>query len=507
MIRRILILIFILVLIGITARAQWHAEITVTVTNIPVSGNTLTNGSNVRTWTNASTASTIATNLTSKNHSATNLFNQLSLNPYVGLSAVNVKMSGTNAVTLSGESNLVVLSIGGAWATLSAQYYIKTNRYQVTHPYDSLYDTNRTNQAREMVYGISKYAPNGLTNSGGQLDGLTILKSVRLRDSGDKLYFEGAAGTNYLRAGEGGQPELVTLAGNPDTNAAPTSSDLINYGTMRALFPLFQQGFLNQWASTNLFTNTQPHVVFLFGFIATNALLHNSSASNFIHRGALQSFLTDASQVLMGTNAVANGAATAIGARTRVYQSAVTASLGLGPDNLVTNGAIAAIGYGLTASNLSAIGIFGSPISEHEIRVGETTHRTQFAGPVTNTTFVGTNKWSGDISYTPRSNTGLANGNNIGILLGSNVNVRISGPSAAYTNGGFVASRDGDFKILRFDNPAHLCVLVNDGLDSEAARRIWTGTGGDMVLTNNPAIVPVMYSGASNRWEVLHFNK
>jgi hypothetical protein len=121
--------------------------------------------------------------------------------------------------------------------------------------------------------------------------------------------------------------------------------------------------------------------------------------------------------------------------------------------------------------------------------------------------FTGTNTLNGDLALTTRAVTSLANGNNAGVVLGTNVNVRLSGASGAHTNCGFAATRDGDFKILRFANPGGMCVIANQsGVEPTAANRIVTGTGGELIMTNTPAYLPIIYNGTDSRWEVIHYS-
>jgi hypothetical protein len=123
----------------------------------------------------------------------------------------------------------------------------------------------------------------------------------------------------------------------------------------------------------------------------------------------------------------------------------------------------------------------------------------------TNAATFGTNKIAARVDFTSRANTALANGNNSGVILGSNVYVRISGPSAAYTNAGWAAEFDGSFHVLQFDNPVNnMTILDNSGLDATAANRIRTGTGAALNFTNNPVMLQVIYDATASRWRILN---
>lgn len=119
-------------------------------------------------------------------------------------------------------------------------------------------------------------------------------------------------------------------------------------------------------------------------------------------------------------------------------------------------------------------------------------------------TLTGTNILNGRLDLTPRANSSLANGYNSGVILGTNVYIRLSGPSGAYTNAGFAAAVDGTYHVLQFDNPVSNFTILNDsGLEATAANRILTGTGGLLNYTNNPAILHVLYDANASRWRIL----
>lgn len=130
---------------------------------------------------------------------------------------------------------------------------------------------------------------------------------------------------------------------------------------------------------------------------------------------------------------------------------------------------------------------------------------------VTNLTVAGTNKWQGDLSYSRYSNSGIINGNNSGILIGTNVVVELSGGTTIAQYAGFVASRDGDYRIVRMSGAVtNVIVDANDPIwspDGTAARRITTGTGGALLLTNQPSWIKMMYRTASTSWEVLDHSR
>jgi len=124
----------------------------------------------------------------------------------------------------------------------------------------------------------------------------------------------------------------------------------------------------------------------------------------------------------------------------------------------------------------------------------------------------GSNTWSGDIAFVPKSNAGLANGANSGVILGSNVLVQLSGPTAAYTIAGFGAERSGSFHIVQMDNPvSSVSILENSGTEAVAANRILMGgvstAGTALVLTNNPAWIQTVYDSTASRHRVISHSR
>ncbi len=125
----------------------------------------------------------------------------------------------------------------------------------------------------------------------------------------------------------------------------------------------------------------------------------------------------------------------------------------------------------------------------------------EVGGSASNITHTGTNNWNGDIAFEARANTSQANGNNAGVVLGTNVLINLSGATTVATNTGFVAERAGSYHILFFDGAGTNVFLNESGVDTTSANRIITGTGGSITMTNQPAWAKVIYR--SSRWYLL----
>jgi hypothetical protein len=121
-------------------------------------------------------------------------------------------------------------------------------------------------------------------------------------------------------------------------------------------------------------------------------------------------------------------------------------------------------------------------------------------GAVNNLTANGTNSFS-DIAFRRYAITSLANGNNAGIVVGTNTFVEVSGPSGAFTLNGLTGSpsRDGHLVVVVNQTGFDMTVAHQSGTDPTAANRIISLTGADRATTGNGAAT-FIYSAAASRW-------
>lgn len=80
--------------------------------------------------------------------------------------------------------------------------------------------------------------------------------------------------------------------------------------------------------------------------------------------------------------------------------------------------------------------------------------------------------------------------------------MKVSGPTSAFTINGISAGRDGRICILQNGTSQTMTIANDSGGDPTPGNRIYTGTGADMVITNNPGIVWLVYDGSSSHWIV-----
>lgn len=234
----------------------------------------------------------------------------------------------------------------------------------------------------------------------------------------------------------------------------------------------------------------------------------SGSGATSLGNGAIASA---AGSVAIGQNVQAiSPVAIAIGDEDTIASG--TNSLAVGGGAVATQTRSIALGDGASANYADsvAIGVNAATTTTNQLRLGTSTDVVSVAnllaveGSITNHITTGTNRFNARLDLTPRGNTSLANGYNSGVILGSNVYVRLSGPSAAYTNAGFAAAVDGTYHVLEFDNPvANLTFLNDSGLEATAANRITTGTGALVNYTNNPVFLHVIYNATAQRWRLL----
>lgn len=122
--------------------------------------------------------------------------------------------------------------------------------------------------------------------------------------------------------------------------------------------------------------------------------------------------------------------------------------------------------------------------------------------------FKGTNNFAqqGDISFSRFPITSLANGNNAGVIVGTNVFIEVSGPSAAFTINGMANGRDGKLIYVVNQTGFDMTIAHQSGTDPTAANRIITMTGADRTTTGN-GTATLIYSGAALRWLLVNFDQ
>lgn len=99
----------------------------------------------------------------------------------------------------------------------------------------------------------------------------------------------------------------------------------------------------------------------------------------------------------------------------------------------------------------------------------------------------------------------LANGLNSDIALTNASWIRITGPVAGFSLGGFTNGVDGRHLSV-FNTTANAMTIVNEDAGSVAANRITTLTGGNVVLAARTSAATFCYEDNTDRWILLSYN-
>lgn len=494
------IVLALLFLVGSAAGADLITA-TVTFTNNPAGNgsNFVINGS-TRTWTNdvSSSPGTLVGTTNTSAMAATNLLNHLTSFPQ-STGHYLYQTGPTNVLIRGRVGEALTVTIGGNWGRVSyGTQSVSTPTIYVRVPYTVEAATNQTNVANGLVdyievasevwatntAALGNFLSKGITFGGGTQE---VVGPVRFRNfQGTNTGFitggtqRNGTFTNGQVFGTNGLLSDVVLL-------RPTLTNGANYGT-----PFRSPGGgtgseqfgLNATASTNSATAIGNNAS--AAGVGSTSLGYNAAAGmeNSIALGA------EVELIDFATNGVGIGFATTVSARNGV-------ALGWGAAVASSFTDSVSIGRGVEATDTNQVKLGRDDGSAY-------VPGRFLAGSHTNVTATGTNTVRGDLSFDAAVNSSVANGANAGVLLGTNVYIRIMGPSASYTLAGFAAERAGAYHILQLTNPAGTITIPNEsGLEATAANRILTSTGADLSLTNNPSFLQLIRDGAATRWRVM----
>jgi hypothetical protein len=113
----------------------------------------------------------------------------------------------------------------------------------------------------------------------------------------------------------------------------------------------------------------------------------------------------------------------------------------------------------------------------------------------------GTNIWHGDLSVTSHTYTSLVNGDNSNVEIGTNYMAQLSGGTTTVNLHSFGLKREGIIVDVYLTGATNYVIYNESGTEGTATRRIVTGTGGNLTLTNAPSFLRV-YRGPT-RWYVM----
>ncbi len=439
--------VFVALALCVPTRADEKVTALVTVTNPAgtTNGQTITVNGNTRTWTNSVTAPTtqILTNNTIGG-AATNLFNHASTYPWATLA---LSRSGTNAIQLVAPSAAVLtVTISDGWGTVGYSTQVVSSMIGVRVPIaGEPTDYQRTNIGSLLVKGASDYS------------------------------------TNSLAIGSTALSNAVQLAGNQSVAGTKTLSALI------AVNPVLTNGvnYGNAFRSPGSGANSEQ-----FG---------TSAAASGDQSVALGNTSTAS-----GNNSIAVGSSANATAESAISLGVDASSVAQGGIAIGANASVSA-----THTNSVAIGNAATTSAKEQIMLGldQTVivpGTFSVLGAISNVNYIGTNNYpaGSDVAYGRYANSSLANGNNAGIVVGTNVFMAVSGPSGAFSINGIANGRNGKLIYIINLTGQVLTIVHDSGVDPVAANRIYTSTGADLVSTGN-SFATLLYDATTARWLVI----
>jgi len=521
---------------GLSVHAASYITVTNTFTNRTVVGDSFTVGATTVRFTNAplNAQSWIVTNSTKA--SATNLWRFLGRTQ----PALYTRMADETNVVISGTD--LAFGISGGFGFLSTNTSGTTNQYFAALPFHNLTLANRTNQADDLLYGLSLYGftntlaanSQALTNFVGKTNEVTLTRKTLTGPFINDGTNSGTVLTNIPRA----NVNLGVVTNLYALTAVVSNGTLIGTLDINGVFTKLTNGTMYHASVTNApwvnATNanlTTARIDTLTVWTAatiTNLSAPGSGADSFkIGSGSIASGIdsTAIGQTAIASNdyALAIGfeaRAGAVGAQAVGYQAVASAYAAGAFGTTAEASAISATALGVasaaTHSNSTAIGYSATTTTTNQIRLGTAAETVSVPGVlsvesgITNHVTTGTNRVDARVDYTRRTVNTLVNGANSAIVLGSNVFVHLSGGTTIMALSGFAAAQDGTFHILNISGGT-TNVIVNEAnstdfaTDAAAANRIITGTGTNFYSTNNPLVLPVIYDATAARWKIISF--
>jgi hypothetical protein len=519
------------------ASAASYVTVTNSFTNRTVSGDNFTAAGVTVRFTNAplNSQTWIVTN--SAKASATNLWRFLGRTQ----PALYVRMANETNVVISG--NDLAFSISGGFGVLTTNSSLATNQTVVTIPWTILTPANQTNQADELLRGLSGYSysntfaadSHALTNFVGKTNAATLTRKTLTAPVVNGGTNAGVFITNtpaiYVT-------NIFAQVINPDGSTSVLSGAIIG-----GKFQFGSHTNLDWIDATNANIGTariDTLTVWTAATITNLAAPGSGAGSLRIGSAAVASGLssisigdassaTNEGSVAFGPSANASGffamgigyQANATGSNSLSFgvgASSVGAySVAIGNNTLVNGFGSVGIGTGTETfyNNTVEIGSLASATGTNQIVLGssQSVRAVGVFSPesgITNHETTGTNKFNARLDFTSRAVSSLVNGANSGIVLGSNVFVKLSGGSTVCALSGFQAAQDGTFHILHITGGI-TNVIINEAnstdyaTDATAANRIVTGTGTNFYSTNSPLVLPVIYDAAASRWKIVSF--
>lgn len=480
-------------------------------TNAPLGNtNSVTLNASTRTYTNTPSGSpaTLIQQTNSIPYSATNTANQLTAYKVSTAHTIGVGTNYFNVRGGIGEFPALSLSAGFGFITNSTQT-VSSPTFVVRVPISSEVSSNQASIGSLLVKGISDYSTNAIaTNAAAGSNYITKGASPR----------QHVASQITLNGGFSGVMDKMTNGyGTNQIFDSPQTTNLVNRGnairsdgTGGNSFQAGSNALASGVLSTAVGNSATAGAYGFAGGYSASASSNSATAA-----GAFAAATADRATALGNLTVASAVGATAVGSEDTVASGPNSFAGAAGAVASGSNSMAVGFSASSTHDNSAAIGpgdytgAFVQTTDTNQVRIGTANHRTSIPGQLlvsgsqSNTTFRGTNVINGRVDFTPRNNTGLANGNNAGVVLGTNVYIRLSGATTIAYMGGFAAEQDGSFHILRISGSITNTFGNESGVDATAANRIVTGTGGDLSYTNNPLVIGIIYDSTSARWNLM----
>lgn len=471
--KRLLAFLFLLLALAIAPCFADTITATLTVTGLPIgSSSTLAFGSDVRLWTNSITTPGTQIQLTNDNTlNASNLFSATIATRFNGLAP---NWSGTNnIVTFSGLAPLALTASSG-WCSITYVTNPTTAGTTVAVPFSKFPAATQTNLASGLVAGIDANTTNAFGTNSPALTNHVGLHTVQTLGNKTITNSTTTGGTN-----------LATVISN-----SPAIS-----GNVAKLTNGVWIGGLTTNSSAALLELEPSHDVANDSFAV---LSFGNDPTSFYHGLPFRLFLNNTSLGVQGLS-FDTGGSSALPGDSIPYSGLITS------EDLRTTYVITA---GVLMTNTDATGhIDGSTnlmVANNTLIYSGLLH--VLVG-VSNLITTGTNTIAGVVCFARTNNSSLANGNNAGVLLGTNVYLNVSGPTGSFAICGLVpAGVEGQECVIENETGQTMTIANQSGVDSTAANRFKTGTGADLVITSNPGEVGLVYHTASARWSVKYHN-
>lgn len=488
--------------------------ITMTFTNLPTNSCTFTIAGSSVTWTTAPLNSTTWIQSNSIAGSATNLTRRLGAQ----WPQYFTKQTNSTNVIISG-SDLQFSITGNYGFTVTNTLASNTNRILLDLPFDYMFETNRTNAADALVYGIGLYARTNSFPTNSQAMTNFVNTGPVPQTFGNKVV------TNSTIAGG-------TLSTNVFTNAIRMNVNLLVVTNIKA-----SAGELNGVNITNApwiksDSNRFDTVIVSSALVATNASFPGTGAnSQKVGSGSTasgaqsvaigkDSIATNTESLAVGTFAQSFGLnSVAVGSGAKTEATGLEAiAIGVEAIAAGTNGIAIGANAQVGEFHANSVAINASSTETNQIALGGSSHKVSIAGELQaagTTKIVNAVRYaqSGPWTFTEGAYTAMTGGSNNVVALATNAWTRISGHVSACNlnslrqgaaGGGdglpMAGRRAGIINGGSFD--ITLIDTLSDGFETLATNEL--DLGGVNITLAPKDRAEFIYSATSARWEILY---